>query len=116
MYYNNMSWFLVKIVFQIICGDGQHKPQFDEQLRLILAPDMNAAVEKSKKLAAEEVQTDELVQWKLVAVTDVYPFGRYLDGAELFSKVTEEEHGAAYIHTLQLKEQAIQNKEFAIHH
>jgi acetoacetate decarboxylase len=108
MYYNNMSWFLVKIVFQIICGD--------EQLRLILAPDMNAAVEKSKKLAAEEVQTDELVQWKLVAVTDVYPFGRYLDGAELFSKVTEEEHGAAYIHTLQLKEQAIQNKEFAIHH
>ena len=32
-----MNWYLTKIVFQIICGDGDHTPQFDEQLRLIRA-------------------------------------------------------------------------------
>lgn len=116
MYNGNRSWFLVKIVFQIICGNGEHKPQFDEQLRLILASNINTAIEKSKKLAAEEVQSSELVQWKLVAVTDVYPFSTYIDGAALFSKVTEEEHGAAYIHTLQLKEKEIHNQQFAIYH
>ncbi|MEP7129294.1 MAG: DUF4288 domain-containing protein, partial [Chitinophagales bacterium] len=29
-----MNWYLAKIVFRIICGDGLHQPQFDEQLRL----------------------------------------------------------------------------------
>jgi hypothetical protein len=28
-----MRWFVAKIVYQIICGNGNHMPQFDEQLR-----------------------------------------------------------------------------------
>ena len=32
-----MNWYLTKMVFRIICGDGSHKAQFDEQLRLIHA-------------------------------------------------------------------------------
>jgi len=27
-----MNWYLAKLVFRIICGDGDHTPQFDEQL------------------------------------------------------------------------------------
>ena len=30
-----MKWYLAKIVYRIICGEGNHTPQFDEQLRLI---------------------------------------------------------------------------------
>ena len=34
-----MKWYLAKLVYRIICGEGNHKPQFDEQLRLIYAED-----------------------------------------------------------------------------
>ena len=30
-----MNWYLAKIVYRIICGDGNHTAQFDEQLRLV---------------------------------------------------------------------------------
>lgn len=116
MYQRAMSWFLVKMVFQIICGEGHHKSQFDEQLRLVLATDANAAIEKLKNQVAQEAIVNELVQWKLIAVTDIYPFNNYLDGAELFSKVIEEEYGAAYIHTQQLREKEIYKNQFFINH
>lgn len=44
------NWYLVKIVFQIICGSGNHKPQFEEQLRLIIAASPVAATDKAKQL------------------------------------------------------------------
>ena len=34
-----MKWYLAKLIYRIICGDGTHTPQFDEQLRLIHAED-----------------------------------------------------------------------------
>jgi hypothetical protein len=116
MYHNNMSWFLVKMVFRIICGNGQHKPQFDEQIRLVLSVNIKSAIEKSKQLAAEETKVSHMVQWKLVAITDIYPFNGGMDGAELFSKITEEEQEAAFIHTLQLKEKDIYHKQSFIYH
>ncbi|MDQ3846676.1 MAG: DUF4288 domain-containing protein [Bacteroidota bacterium] len=32
-----MNWYLTKIIYRIICGNGDHKAQFDEQLRLVEA-------------------------------------------------------------------------------
>jgi len=99
-----MNCFLIKIVFQITCGNGNHTPQFDEQLRLVFSEDANAAIAKVKQLCAKETTDTEVVKWKLIAVTDVYPFSSDLDGAVLFSKINETEMGAATVHTLQLKE------------
>lgn len=98
-----MNWYLIKIVFQIVCGNGKHTPQFDEQLRLIAANSSHRAIEKATKLAVDETNTPDLVQWKFIAITEVYPFNNLLDGAQLFSRVIEEEQQAAYLHTLQLK-------------
>jgi Domain of unknown function (DUF4288) len=97
------SWYLIKIVFQIICGSGNHQPQFDEQLRLIAADNSSHAIEKATQLAVCESTANGLVQWKFIAVTDVYPFTNMIDGAELFSRVTEEVKEAAYLYTLHLK-------------
>lgn len=97
------NWYLLKMVFQIICGNGHHTPQFDEQLRLIAADSSKHAIEKGNELAENETNEGGFVQWKFVAITDVYPFNNLLDGAELFSRVTEEEQEAAYLYTLQLK-------------
>lgn len=40
-----MNWYLTKIVYRIICGQGNHTAQFDEQLRLIQADSAQEAFE-----------------------------------------------------------------------
>ncbi len=103
-----MNWYLAKMVFQIICGNGKHTAQFEEQLRLIHAADASAAVEKATALGRQEEQpflnhTQQTICWKLIAVTDVYPFTAELDGAEIYSRISEEEQPASFIHSMQLR-------------
>ena len=100
-----MNCFLVKIVFQIICGNGHHLPQFDEQLRLIFAQDKRTAIADAIHQANAEANVSEFVQWKFIAVTEVYPFSENLNGAALFSMITETESGEAYVKMLQLRAQ-----------
>lgn len=110
------NWYLVKIVFQIICGNGHHKPQFEEQLRLIIAASPVAATEKAKQLILAEEVPFEKVVWKFVAITDIYLFTNLMDGAELFSQITETEYGAAFIQTQEVKQKALQNRQFIPYH
>lgn len=103
-----MNWYLVKMVFQIICGNGKHTAQFEEQLRLISAAETTAAINKATLLGKQEEQAffnhaQQTVCWKLIAVTDIYPFGAELDGAEIFSRITEEEQPASFIHIMQMR-------------
>lgn len=103
-----MNWYLVKMVFQIICGDGKHTAQFEEQLRLIFADDTAAALNKATLFGKQEEQTffnhaQQTVCWRLIAVTDIYPFTTGLDGAEIFSRISEEEQPASFIHTVQMR-------------
>ena len=105
-----MSWYLVKIVFQIICGNGSHKPQFEEQLRIVLANDTAEAIAKTKYIALQEEdafmnQSNQLVQWKFIAITDIYPLQTDVDGAALFSKISEEENAAWFIQSVKLRSQ-----------
>jgi Domain of unknown function (DUF4288) len=103
-----MNWYLTKIVFQIICGDGKHTAQFEEQLRLIYANDAYDAMQKAAAIGLEEEQSfnnhrHQPVEWKLIAVTDIYPFNTGMDGAEIFSRISEEEQATAFIHTMRLR-------------
>lgn len=103
-----MNWFLVKIIFQIICGDGKHTAQFEEQLRLIHAAGAYDAMQKAKVIGLEEEQSfsnqqQQPVEWRLIAITDIYPFNTGMDGAEIFSRISEEEHAAAFINAMRLR-------------
>lgn len=49
-----MNWYLSKLVYQIICDNGSHTPQFDEQLRLIHAEDDLHAFQKARLLGERE--------------------------------------------------------------
>ena len=97
-----MNWYLAKIIFRIICGDGNHTPQFDEQLRLIHAVDAEAAYQKAKQIGEME-QTDfvnrhhQLVQWKFINVGDLYAMKADMDGAEVFSRIIEIPDPSVYI-------------------
>jgi len=97
-----MNWYLAKIIFRIICGDGNHTPQFDEQLRLISAHDEEEAFEKAMSIGKREQDRffnheNRLVQWKFVNVAELYRLSGLLDGAEMYSRIQETDDPEAYI-------------------
>lgn len=96
-----MNWYMTKVVFRIICDDGHHKPQFDEQLRLIYAPSEKEAYEKARKIGYNEEDTflndnQRKIEWKFIDVSELHQVSALIDGAELYSKVLEVDHGDIY--------------------
>ena len=89
-----MKWYLARLVYQVISGEGNHVPQFDEQLRLIQADELNWAREKAMVLGQIGAFTfkntrSQHVVWKFIDVTDIFEIGTIEDGAQLYS-MTEE--------------------------
>lgn len=96
-----MTWYLAKLVYRIVCGNGDHTPQFDEQLRTIKAETVTEAFEKATAIGLREEdafrnQRHEWVQWRFVNVPELYRLSPMLDGAEIYSRVTEADDGDAY--------------------
>lgn len=92
-----MNWYLTKMVFRIIFGKGELKAQFEEQIRIIAAPTAEAALEKANIMALTEKNqvkdSGSLVKWQFVTITELYRLHNFIDGAEIFSQVREEENG-----------------------
>ena len=103
-----MHWFLAKLVFQIVCGNGRHTPQFDEQLRLIYAEDELHAFHKARLLGEGDCLKDEsghaiAVKWKFIDVIELHHLTEYTDGVEIYSNIREEADPNLYIRSIQKK-------------
>jgi hypothetical protein len=103
-----MEWYLAKLVYRIICGSGSHTAQFDEQLRLVFAEDELHAFNKAQKIGEKEQESfynrnKQLVNWKFINVTELHKLEELSDGAEVYSRIYEEEDGENYQHTVQVK-------------
>ena len=110
-----MKWYVAKLVFQIICGDGRHIGQFDEQLRLVQADDEDNAFEKAGLLGIAETenfynQRNQLVQWKFINISELYQLS-LIDGAELHSKISEVDDDFSYINLINGKAEQIKQKQ-----
>lgn len=97
-----MNWWLAKIVFRIVCGDGNHTAQFDEQLRLISADKKEEAFQKAQLLGSrgEEMffnNNRQVIHWQFVNVSDLYKLSELIDGAELYSRIEEKDNGDSYV-------------------
>ena len=97
-----MKWYLAKIVYRIICGEGNHTPQFDEQLRLVYAEDDMHAFQKARLIGDGEednfLNNDQKpVHWKFIDVSELHPLNDLIDGAEIYSRICEEEDAGGYI-------------------
>ena len=111
-----MNWYLAKIVYRIICGNGDHTPQFDEQLRLINASNKEEAFYKAQQTGKKEEETfynlkEELVQWQFINVSELYKIGEMIDGAELYSRIEEKDDGDLYAEVIHKKAQGILQSE-----
>lgn len=103
-----MKWYLAKLIYRIICGEGDHKPQFDEQLRLIYAEDDLNAIQKARITGHREQDTflndaQKLVRWKFIDISELYPLNDLIDGAEIHSRVYEEDDADNYIKIIQMR-------------
>ena len=109
-----MKWYVAKLVFQIICGDGKHTAQFDEQLRLVKAANEDEAFELATELGMNESdsfynQQNQVVQWKFINISELYELS-LIEGAELHSKISEADDAYDYISLINAKAQHIKQK------
>jgi hypothetical protein len=107
-----MSWYLAKMIFRITCGDGDHTPQFDEQLRLVVAGSKEEAFHKAQALGGREEEVffnsnQQLVQWQFISVSELYQLQELIDGAEIYSRIEEKENAEAYLHIINKKAEQI---------
>ena len=107
-----MNWYITKIVFQIICGNGDHTAQFDEQLRLVFAESKEKAFTKAQQMGKKEEESffntkEELVQWQFVNVCEVYKLSGLIDGAELYSRIEERDDADIYVDIINKKASGI---------
>lgn len=107
-----MKWYLAKFVFRIVCGEGLHTPQFDEQLRLIAAGTKEEAFRKAQEMGKHDEETffnqqQQLVQWQFVNISELYQLSELIDGAELYSRIEEKENADAYVYTVNQKAENI---------
>lgn len=111
-----MRWFVAKIVYQIICGNGDHMPQFDEQLRLISAQSKQEAAQKARDIGQQEQyafrnQRQELVEWKFINVPELNTLDELSDGMELYSRIEEPADANAYVAWMQMKSAQLQDQQ-----
>lgn len=110
-----MKWYLAKIVFRIICGDGMHAAQFDEQLRLITAAGEDEAFEKAVVIGRTEQDSfynlkQQLVRWEFIDVSELYHLNELIDGAEMYSRINEVDDADAYTNFVHRRAESIQQK------
>jgi hypothetical protein len=103
-----MNWYIAKLVFNITAENTAHKPQFDEQLRLIASDTFEEAFFKARKLGLSEEDTflndqHNKVKWEFINVAEILPVKKLEDGMELYSQIHEAEEAAPYIHTVHQK-------------
>jgi hypothetical protein len=114
-----MNWYLSKLVFQIVCGDGDHNAQFDEQLRLVTAETKEEAFFKSKEIGRQEEESfynrrEQLVQWRFINVCEVYKLHDLVDGTEIYSRIEERDDAENYIYVVHHTAERIKNRELEI--
>ena len=62
-----------------------------------MAPDAESALDKARKFATDETShaanASLAVKWQFVNITEIYRLNNHIDGAEIFSQLSEAENG-----------------------
>jgi hypothetical protein len=110
-----MNWYIARIVFQIVCGNGDHTPQFDEQVRMITACSGAEAFNKARQIGLQEEETfynlkQQLVKWTFINVSEINKLSELADGIEICSRIEEVENAENYIQFVNGKAEQILHK------
>lgn len=105
-----MNWYIAKLVFQVISGEGFHTPHFDEQWRLIKADEVAWAHEKARVIGWLEQgcfddERQRKVEWKFIEVAEIQQVTTMEDGVQLYSTTEEPIDAIAYVDLVRRKAQ-----------
>ncbi len=108
-----MNTYLSKLVFNILIDNDKETQQFDEQIRIIQANDLESAFLKAKAVGKKEEEIflnekNQQVCWKFIDVTDLYPLQQYKDGDQIYSSTHELSDADAFIKYTHEKSMLIQ--------
>lgn len=111
----SMNWYVAKLIFRILCEQGLHKSQFDEQLWLFQADCDEDAFEKARaKGFLEEVSFQGCetgrVSWQFLDVVDINRIGVISDGLNLSSRTDETEDPIGYMISIARRAESIQQQ------
>lgn len=103
-----MNYYIGKIIFRITANNTDHKPQFDEQLRLIVADSHEEAFLKARMIGLNEEDSfindkNNLVKWEFINVSDIIPVKTLEDGVELYSRIYEMDEESAHVNFVHQK-------------
>lgn len=96
-----MSYYLAKLCYEIICGEGSHTPQFEEQIRLLESGNCRDAITAAYAIGETEIlvwQHENLlrVEWKFLGVTELIQLQPLTHGAELYQAHREIAYPEGY--------------------
>ena len=111
-----MKWFAVNCIYQVICGEGKHAPQFNEQTRLIQAVGQMEALDKARLNAVNfnppfNNCKGEKVVWKFIGVGGISAVEELADGVEVSSSIVEPESVDQYLEALKHRNQSLTNQK-----
>jgi hypothetical protein len=114
----NMNWYLAKLIFNISIDNGKNNKQFDEQTRMIQAPNIEAAFYKARNLGRKHEESfitkeNSLIEWKFIDVTEIYALNSIKDGEEIYSITHEKDNAKNFIRYVQDKSMLIQTKNLS---
>jgi hypothetical protein len=115
-----MNWFTAKLVFKIDIA-GKPAQQFDEQIRLIEAADMQEAFIKSQEIGrGQQVSftgsNNQLRKWVFLGTSSITPINRLHDGVQCFSITNETEEPETYTTFVQERNRQFEQRLLPIHH
>jgi hypothetical protein len=109
-----MNNYLTKLIFNIRIGNGNNS-QFDEQIRVVHANSIESALFKARAIGKKHEESfvnsdNNLVEWKFIDVSEVYPLNEVKDGEELYSVTHEKENADSFIRFVQDRSMLVQAK------
>lgn len=95
------TWFAARLIFETeIGGRPSSDPLCEESIRLIEAPELDAAEAKALVIGKEsehsyENEEHEVVQWRFKGVLEIYELceSQLTDGVEVYSRMYRKSNG-----------------------
>ena len=116
-----MSYYLATLCYEIICGEGRHTPQFEEQVRLLETGSRSEALKAAHEIGQQELLSYQFnnsakVEWKFLGIKELISLPGFFHGAELYQQHREIEYAEGYRNFIKDKTIQLQhNLEHAIH-
>ena len=109
--------YLAKLVFNIVTLQANNRMQFEEQLRLVEAEDLEEAFLKARAIGIgqEEIIYREgtpATKWEFIDVADLIAVPALGNGTEIYSQIHETKESREYIHSVHQRGMAIRLSAF----